>query len=115
GDEDPDTVQPRAKRRKIVPSPALSMLNTVNDTFATRRIAILAADGVDMASLKQVKDAIERNGGAAKIVAPRLGTLVGDDDDAALIDFSLLTTSSVLFDAVYVPGGPASVAALAAE
>ncbi len=115
GDADPDAVQPRAKRRKIAPSPALSMLNTVNDTVATRRIAILAADGVDMASLKQVKDAIEWSGGAAKIVAPRLGTLLGDDDDAALIDFSLLTTSSVLFDAVYVPGGAASVAALAAE
>jgi catalase len=115
GDADPDAVQPRAKRRKIVPSPALSMLNTVKDTVATRRIAILAADGVDMASVKQVKEAIERSGGAAKIVAPRLGTLTGGDDDAALIDFSLLTTSSVLFDAVYVPGGAASVAALAAE
>ena len=113
-DADPDAVQPRAQQRKIVPSPALSMLNTVKDTVATRRIAILAADGVDMASLKQMKEAIERSGGAAKIVAPRLGTLTGGDD-AALIDFSLLTTSSVLFDAVYVPGGPESVAALAAE
>jgi catalase len=114
-DADPDAVQPRAKKRKIVPSPALSMSNTVKDTIATRRIAILAADGVDMASLKQMKEAIERSGAAAKIVAPRMGTLIGADGDAALIDFSLLTTSSVLFDAVYVPGGPASVAALAAE
>jgi catalase len=115
GDADPDAVQPRAKQRKIAPSPALSMMNTVMDTIATRRIAILAADGVDMASLKQVKEAIERNGGAAKIVAPRLGTMTGGDGDSALIDFSLLTTSSVLFDAVYVPGGAASVAALAAD
>ena len=115
GDVDPNAVQPRAQQREIVPSPALSMLNTVKDTVATRRLAILAADGVDMASVKQVKEAIERNGGAAKIVAPRLGTLTGEDGDAVLIDFSLLTTSSVLFDAVYVPGGAASVAALAAE
>ena len=114
GDADPDSVQPRAKRRKIVPSPALSMMNTIG-TIATRRIAILAADGVDMASLKLLKDAIERKGGAAKIVAPRLGTMTGDDGDSALIDFSLLTTSSVLFDAVYVPGGAASIAALAAD
>ena len=115
GDADPDAVQPRAKQREIMPSPALSMLNTVKDKVATRRIAILAADGVDMASVKQMKEAIEQNGGAAKIVAPRLGTLIGGNGDAALIDFSLLTTSSVLFDAVYVPGGPASVAALTAE
>jgi len=115
GDVDPNAVQPRAQQREIAPSPALSMLNTVKDTVATRKLAILAADGVDMASVKQVKEAIERNGGAAKIVAPRLGTLIGEDGDAVLIDFSLLTTSSVLFDAVYVPGGAASVAALAAE
>ncbi len=31
------------------------------------------------------------------------------------VDFSLLTASSVVFDAVYVPGGEKSAAALAAE
>jgi catalase len=35
--------------------------------------------------------------------------------EALLIDFSLLTASSVLFDAVYVPGGAQSVAALVGD
>ena len=42
-------------------------------------------------------------------------TLKGADGDELPIDFSLLTASSVLFDAVYVPGGAESVAALSAE
>jgi catalase len=68
-----------------------------------------------MTSLKLVKDGLERAGACGKIVANRLGVLAGNDGEEALIDFSLLTTSSVLFDAVYVPGGKGSIAALLAE
>jgi catalase len=96
-------------------SAALSMANTVKDTIATRKVAILAADGADTAAVAKMKEALERAGAAGKIVAPRLGVLNGDDGDGLLIDASLLTTSSVLFDAVYVPGGARSIAALADE
>jgi len=114
-DGDPDAFQPRKFGPPPPPSPALSMVNTVKDTVATRKVAILAADGVDLVSVRQMKDALELAGAAAKIVAPRLGTVAGADGDELLIDFSLLTASSVLFDAVYVPGGAASVATLTAE
>ncbi|MDP9191035.1 MAG: catalase [Acidobacteriota bacterium] len=114
-DMDPDAVQPRTFGNQTKASPALSMANTIKNTIATRKVAVLAADGVDMASLKEMKDALELNGAAAKIVARRLGTLTGVDGDSILIDFSLLTASSVLFDAVYVPGGAASIATLSAE
>ena len=114
-DGDPAQFQPRRIGRAAGESPALSMANTVKNTVATRKVAILAADGVDSASLRQVKDALERNGAAAKIVAPRLGVLEGEEGEELLIDFSLLTASSVLFDAVYVPGGARSVAALTLE
>ncbi|MGZ5444132.1 MAG: catalase [Thermoanaerobaculia bacterium] len=114
-DGDPAAFEPRRLARKIGTSPALSMANTVFGTVATRMVAVLAADGVDFASLREVKDAIERKGAAAKIVAPRLGALKGKDGDELLIDFSLLTAASVLFDAVYVPGGADSARALEQE
>jgi catalase len=114
-DGDPANFQPKRLRRSAATSPALSMMNSQPDTVATRKVAILAADGVDNASLRQIKDALERAGAAGKIVAPRLGVLKGADGDELLIDFSLLTTASVLFDAVYVPGGADSAAALVAE
>jgi len=115
GDGDPADFESRTIGGDQGESPALSMANTIKNTVATRKVAILAADGVDTASLKQMKDALERAGAAGKIVAPRLGVLQGADGDEVLIDFSLLTTASVLFDAVYVPGGARSVEALLEE
>ncbi|MEP6993704.1 MAG: catalase [Acidobacteriota bacterium] len=114
-DGDPARFQPRRKARAAAASPALSMANTVKNTIATRKVAILAAEGVDAASLKQVKDALERGGAAGKIIAPRMGVLKGENGEEMLIDFSFLTVSSVLFDAVYVPGGAESIAALTEE
>ncbi len=48
-------------------------------------------------------------------VAPRLGVLNGAGGETLNADCSFLTAASVLFDAVYVPDGEASVAALQAE
>jgi catalase len=114
-DGDPADFEPKAVGRARRESPALSMANTVKNLVATRKVAILASDGVDAASLRLVKEALEAGGAAGKIVAPRLGVLEADNGDELMIDFSLLTASSVLFDAVYVPGGAVSVAALIVE
>ena len=54
-------------------------------------------------------------GAQSKVVAPRLGDLTGARGQAVPVDWSLLTAGSVLFDAVYVPGGDKSAEALAAE
>jgi catalase len=96
-------------------SAALSMASTVKDTIATRKVAILAADGVDDASVAAMKSALADAGAQGKLVAPRLGFLKGAGGDELPIDFSFLTGSSVLFDAVYVPGGKKSVEALLGE
>ena len=81
------------------------MANTVKDTAKTRKVAILAADGVDAAALDAMKKALTAAGAMAKIVAPRGGTLSGTRGIKVPVDFSLLTVGSVLFDAVFVPGG----------
>jgi catalase len=104
---------PRAS--KVGKSPALSMANTLKDSIATRKVAILAADGVDDASVVLIKQALADAGAQGKIVAPRLGFLKGAGGQEFLIEFSLLTASSVLFDAVIVPGGERSIAALSNE
>ena len=85
------------------------MLVTEPGTIATRKIAILAADGVNDADLTGMKKALVAAGAQAKVVAPRLGSLKGQKGAAVNIDFSLLTAGSVLFDAVYIPGGEESV------
>lgn len=111
-DGDPKRFQPKPLTPSLDRSPALSMAFTVKDTIKTRKVAILAADGVDDAALARMKNALTAAGARPKIVAPRLGVLKGVTGAEVPIDFSFLTAGSVLFDAVYIPGGDVSVETL---
>lgn len=93
-------------------SQALSMAHTVKDTMKSRRIAILAAPGVDYSALSQVQTALQASGAHCHLIAPRLGALTSADGQAVEADKSFVTVASVLYDAVFIPGGQQSVAAL---
>ncbi|QIL37986.1 catalase [Pedobacter sp. HDW13] len=99
----------------LVKSEALSMAGTIRNTIKTRKVAILAAEGVDGESLSKVKDALVAEGAVVHIIAPKLGELISKEDMKITPDESLLTAASVLYDAVYLPGGTNSVATLEAE
>jgi catalase len=114
-DADVGQLQSKPIKKPVGHSPALSMANTMKDSIRTRRVAILAAEGVDEAAVSKMKQALAAAGAQAKVVAPRLGSLKGTNGSQVHIDFSLLTAGSVLFDAVYVPGGEQSVELLKAE
>jgi catalase len=114
-DGDPGQFEPRPAREDVRPSPALSMANTVKDTIATRRVAILAADGADAESIRLVREALIAGRASPFLIAPHLGMLTGSNGEAMFIDHSLLTASSVLFDAVFVAGGAESAATLAED
>ncbi len=107
--------QPKVNKGAPGRSPALTMANTVKDGIKTRKVAILAADGVDEAELNGMKKALLHAGAQAKVVAPHLGILTGAKGGSIPVDFSFLTSSSVLFDAIFIPGGDKSVAALQQE
>lgn len=114
-DADPADYTPEQKEGEVAKSEALSMAGTPKDSIATRKIAILAADGVDGKSLSTVKDALVGQGAIVHIIAPRLGTILSQDDQQIDVDESFLTAASVLYDAVYLPGGTNSSATLKAE
>ena len=97
------------------PSPALSMANTVKDTIKSRVIAALVAPGVAGRELTAVRKAFEAEGAKVEIIAPALGPVATADGTSLEATKSLLTVKSVLFDAVLVPGGEASVEALGAN
>ena len=113
-DTDPESVQSIQKKNYLEKSEALSMENTVKDTIKTRRVAFLVTDGVDDDSLKSMKMSLMAEGATVKIVAPRHGSIKTAGGEEIKVDETWLTTGSVLFDAVYVPGGQ-SAAALSAE
>jgi catalase len=116
-DGNAEDFEPRRAQGQRSPesSAALSMANTIKDSAKTRKVAILAADGVDTAALETVKKTLTGAGAVAKVIAPRGGTLSGTRGAKVPVDFSLLTVGSVLFDAVYVPGGSESVKALRSD
>lgn len=114
-DADPQSYQPVTVEGSLAKSAALSMANTVKDSIKTRKIAILAADGVDATGLATVKAKLVAEGAMVKIIAPKLGYIIAEDDTEIAVDESLLTAASVLYDAVFVPGGINSVATLEAE
>ena len=114
-DTDPKSVQPTKVNSSLEKSAALSMANTVKDTIKSRQIAFLAADGVNGEALNAMKKSLEAEGAMVKIVAPHNGTIKTAKGQAIKVDKTFMHTASVLFDAVFVPGGQASVAALKEE
>ncbi len=114
-DADPADYQSEPAKPDVGSSEALSMDKPQGKGIKTRQIAILAADGASGAQLAAMKKALMAEGAMVKLVAPHLGMLKPDSGEAMKIDGSLQTEASVLYDAVYVPGGQKSVDALKDE
>lgn len=111
-DADPATYQPTMFQSSLDRSEALSMAGYTLENIKTRKVAILAADGVDARSLSTIRDSLLAQGASVELVAPKLGDIVAEDGTVFNADRSFLTTASLFYDAVYVPGGTNSVAEL---
>jgi catalase len=96
-------------------SAALSMENTVKNSIVTRRIAFLAGDGVNETSFTNMKKLLEEQGATVKLIAPKMGTVKSDKGNFIPVDESFLIATSVVYDAVYIPGGGKSIDALIKE
>lgn len=99
--------EPQIVDSSVDSSDALSMLKnpTNSPTIASRKVAIIVSDGVSEAAVQNIKSALLKEEAKGLIVAPHLGSVLTDQDGALAADFSFLTASSVLFDAIYVPHG----------
>jgi len=99
--------EPRTVEQSVASSDALTMLKnpTNSTTIASRKVAIIATDGVSEACVMNIKNALLKADAKGLIVAPHLGAITTDAGGAISVDFSFLTASSVLFDAVYVADG----------
>jgi catalase len=97
---------------KIGKAKGLSQEEGPKDTIKTRRVAILATDGVSAAEVTRMETALKKGGATAEVVAPHLGEVRGSGGETMKVDKSFATTDSVMYDAVYVPGGKDSVTGL---
>lgn len=109
--------QPRAMpalSNPAVPiSPALSLFHRPGSLgIRTRRVAMLVADGVDAAVLRDAYTRLQAEGAAPRIVGGKLGTVRSKSGDAVQVEISLEAGPSVLWDAVVLPTGDAAIEAL---
>lgn len=93
-------------------SPALSQMSSPGVTLAGRQVAVLAADGVAAADVQAFQAQLAAQGVSSHVVSDRLGPIQGEESGSLLATKTFATTGSVHYDAVYVPGGTASVTAL---
>jgi catalase len=98
--------------RWIEVSPALSQMNRVKNSIKSRRVAVLVAAGFDGAQLQTVKAGLEAQGAHPDVVSLGLGLVNAADGTPVPVDKTSQVAASVQYDAVFVPGGAASVEAL---
>ena len=103
-DANPKEYQPLLVEPKLKRSAPLSMADTIKKPD-TRKIAVLADDGFDDKALTALMKAAKSAGAMPMVIASHLGSVTSSGGKQVTVDESFLTTSSALFDAVYVVGG----------
>ena len=111
---------PRATKNppksEVQVSPSLSLTARPGDGgVATRKVAILAAEGVDGKALSAVADALMQAGAVVRLVGQRIGPMQTGEGDTFDADASLDNHPSVVFDGAVVVGGADAVQRLAAD
>jgi catalase len=93
-------------RPEVEVSPTLSLLaRPGNGSIATRRIAILVADGVDAEAAQMLHARLADQGAVPRYVGPKLGSVAGAEGGEIEVEVTLETMPSVLVDALAIPGG----------
>ncbi|MFY1915986.1 catalase [Achromobacter xylosoxidans] len=105
---------PRAVRQvprpEVEQSPSLSLTARPGQAgVATRKIAILVAEGVDGAAVSAVAQALIQAGAVVRLVGQRIGPVATAEGDALDADASLDNQPSAVFDGAVVPGGGMAV------
>lgn len=111
-DDDGTKNEPQKRKDYLDKSEALSQTHIKTDTIATRKIAFLVSDGFNADHVTSMKQALEKENAVVNIVATHGGTVKGSDSKTHKVDAALMTTESVAFDAIYIPGGSKSIKAL---
>jgi catalase len=111
---------PKAMATDVTPevttSPSLSLFARPGSTgITTRHVAVLVADECDADSVTPLVDRLKAGGAVVRLVAPALGAVTTESGDDLEADASLETTPAVLYDAVIVADGDASVRILQAD
>ncbi|HLW23815.1 MAG TPA: catalase [Steroidobacteraceae bacterium] len=103
-------------RLEVDSAPSLSLTALPGEGgIATRRIAILVADGMRGRPIAAATRALTQGGAVVRLLSTRLGCVTDSEGARFEIDATLENTPSVLFDALVLPDGEEAVGALAKD
>jgi len=103
----------KAWKPEVTRSEALSLMALPGaGGVATRRIAIVIADGFDGKPVKGLMDALQKAGAVVRLLGSRLGTVRSAQGVAFEVDATLENSPAVLFDALVLPDGAEAVRTL---
>jgi catalase len=106
----------RAPSAEIDSAPSLSLTALPGESgIATRKVAVLIADGMEGSSIASVVQALNSAGAVVRLLSGRLGTVAAADGAEFEIDATLENTPAVLFDALVLPDGIDAVNALSKD
>ncbi|MEJ7931610.1 catalase [Ramlibacter sp. AN1015] len=102
-------------RRLLDASPSLSLepASGTGVPLATRRVAIVVANGVEVGAMKVLQQVLHDHGVVTRVVAAHLGFISTSSGQQLAVDHTFATMPSVMFDAIMVPAGASSAQALA--
>jgi len=104
----------RTPRPEVEQSPSLSLLVRPGDgSIATRKIALIVANGVDGEPLARLHAALAQRGAVPRFVGPTLGRVDSTSGDPIEVEISIDAGPSVVYDAVVLPDGEEAVKELA--
>ena len=90
-------------------SPKLSLNSFPAPGPQGRKVAFIATDGFDHNEVAQVMDRLHQAGANPEIVSDHGGMLKSSNGQELMVGKTFVTAGSIMYDAVYVPGGRRSV------
>jgi catalase len=105
------------ERRQKLPletAPSMNIERGPSRSIATRRVAVLVAPGVEVGALRAIQQVLEDADALCCLLAERVGSVATASGQQLAVEHTICGRPSVLFDALLLPGGAASVLALAA-
>jgi catalase len=106
----------KALKSEVPVSPALSLMALPgNGGIASRKVAILIANGMEGDTISTLIDALAAAGAVVRLVGSRLGTVTSESGEPFEVDATFENSPCVLFDAVVLPAGPEAVSTLMSD
>ena len=91
---------------------SLSLQHHHKESLVGRCVAVLVANGFERERLMAFWEQLTAAGASVKIISSRLGSVTCSLGQTLQVDHSFVAVGSVMFDAVYIPGGARSLEAL---